>query len=343
MASLRDVAKSAGVSIATVSNVLNGHSEKVSPETRERVLASVRKLRYRPTPLEHNQKAISSQNLGVVVPDFALGTLHNNRYFRDILDGVLEGAGAKGWSITIFLQNVWADVGLTVRRSYDGRCDGLIIVAPQPGHELVQTLYERGTPVVLVGSTPWLSNISLVDVDNASVGAQAVQHLVALNHRRLAYVGHEKEQVSSIERREAFFAEALRAGIPREDIHWISIPRMESEEAVGRAAVQQLLSLRHPPTGLLCWHDGLATHVVRELKRSNLTVPGQVSVVSVDDAEEAALCDPPLTTFRNPLVEIGKRAAKMLIEKLTEANDATEFVRFGPELIVRQSTGPAPE
>jgi len=343
MASLRDVAKSAGVSIATVSNVLNGHSEKVSLETRERVLASVRQLRYRPTPLEHNQKAISSQNLGVVVPDFAIGSLTNNRYFRDILDGVIEGAGVKGWSITIFLQNVWADVGLTVRRSYDGRCDGLIIVAPQPGHELVQTLHERGTPVVLVGTTPWLNNISLVDVDNTAIGVQAVRHLTSLNHRRLAYVGHEQEQISSIERREGFFMEAARAGIPKEDIHWISVPRMESEVVVARAAVQQMMSLSRPPTGLLCWHDGLATHVVSELRRSNFAVPGQVSVVSVDDAEEATRCDPPLTTFKNPLVEIGKRASRMLIEKLTEGNDATEFVRFSPEIIVRQSTGPAPQ
>jgi LacI family transcriptional regulator len=340
MATIRDVAKSAGVSTATVSNVLNGRSERVSAETRERVLASVRTLKYRPTALEKNQKAILSQNLGVLVTDLTEGPLTRHGYFRDILEGALEASAMRGWSVTIFVQRMWYDVGQAVRRSYDGRCDGLIMVAPQPGNEIVQILQERGTHLVLVGSTPWLSNVSCVDIDNAAVGQQAARHLIDLKHRRLAYLSHGWEQVSSIERREAFFQEAKKAGIG--DVTHIAVTRSESVKTDAEIIVDRLTSERTPPTGLFCWHDGLGAPLVAELSKRGYPVPEKFSVISVDDAPEATEVTPQLTTFANPLREIGKRAAKMIIDRLTESRETTEIVRFSSELIVRESTGLAP-
>jgi LacI family transcriptional regulator len=108
MATIREVAKAAGVSTATVSNVLNGRLERVSTETQERVLATVRALKYRPTALEKNQKAILTQNVGVIVPDLTEGPLRRHNYFRNILDGVLESAALRGWSVTIFIERMWS-------------------------------------------------------------------------------------------------------------------------------------------------------------------------------------------------------------------------------------------
>jgi DNA-binding LacI/PurR family transcriptional regulator len=344
MANLRDVARVSGVSTATVSNVLSGRSDKVSPETRERVLAAVRALKYRPTPLEQNQKAILSQNLGVLVPDLTEGPLTRHGYFRNVLDGVLEAAALRGWSITIFVERMWDNVGHAVRRSYDGRCDGLIMVAPQPGNEIIQTLHERGTPLVQVGSTPWLSNVSCVDIDNRAVGAMAARHLIGLNHRSLAYVGHEREPVSSVERREGFFQEAIRSGICEKQIAWLVVPRRNDIGGrEGELVVQQLLEMREPATGLFCWHDGLGLPVSKELAKRGCRVPEHFSIISVDDAPESLAAVPPLTTFRNPLHEIGKRAAKMIIDRLVDGLDTAEIVRFAPDLIIRESTGPAPK
>jgi DNA-binding LacI/PurR family transcriptional regulator len=342
MASIRDVAKFAGVSTATVSNVLNGRSDRVSSDTRERVLAAVRQLKYRPTPLEHKQKAILTQNIGVVVPDLTEGPLVRHGYFRNVLDGVLETAALRAWSVTIFVQRMWDDVGNAVRRSYDGRCDGLILVAPQPGNEVVQTLQERGTPLVLVGSTPWLSNVSSVDLDNFAVGSQAARRLIALNHRRLAYLRYGYEQISSVERGEGFFREARQAGIADEDVLSIAVTHRNMAELDGENIVRQLLAMPDPPTGLFCWHDGLGLKVSNELARFGFRVPEQFSILSVDDAPEALEARPHLTSVKNPLHEIGKRAAKMLIDKLVEGGDAAEIVRFAPEWTVRESAGPAP-
>jgi len=343
MASIRDVARAAGVSPATVSNVLNGRTEKVSPETRDRVLATVRELRYRPTALEHRQKAILTQNLGVMVSDLTEGPLVRHGYFRNVLDGVLEGAALKGWSLTIFVQRMWYDVGQAVRRSYDGRCDALVMVAPQPGNEVVQLLSERGTPLVFIGSTPWVSGISLVDLDNEAVGREAARHLVGLKHRRLAYIGYENEQVSSVERREAFFREAAELGIPATQVHWVRVARIGEDASFdGELAVRQVLSMRSAPTGLFAWHDGLAGPLVQELMRFGRRVPEDFSVISVDDAPEALDVSPKLTTFSNPLHDIGRRAATMIIDRLTEGTEGVEFIRFSPRLILRESTGNAP-
>lgn len=343
MASIRDVARAAGVSPATVSNVLNGRSDKVSLETRERVLAAVRELRYRPTALEHRQKAILSQNLGVMVPDLTEGPLLRHGYFRNILDGVLEGAALKGWSLTIFVQRMWYDVGQAVRRSYDGRCDALVMVAPQPGNEVVQLLSERGTPIVFVGSTPWVCGISLVDLDNEAVGKEAARHLVQLNHRRLAYVGYEYEQVSSVERREAFFTEAAALGIPASRIHWVRVARIGEDATFGgEIAARQILAMPNHPTGLFGWHDGLAGPLVQELLRFGKRVPEEFSVVSVDDAPEALDVSPRLTTFSNPLHDIGRHAATMIIDRLVDGRETVESFRFSPRLILRESTATAP-
>jgi LacI family transcriptional regulator len=340
MASIRDVARVAQVSTATVSNVLNGRSEKVSAETRERVLAAVRSLRYRPTPLEDKQKAILSQNLGVMVPDLTV-PLGSHEYFRKVLDGVMETAALRGWSTTIFVQRMWYDVGQAVRRSYDGRCDGLVMVAPQPGNEVVQHLHERGTLVVLVGTTPWLSGVSSVDIDNEAIGVAAARHLVSLRHKRLAYVGHQLEQVSSIERRESFFNEAKRLGIPEDRFQWIR-PGHDERGSDAERVVRELLSLADRPTGLFCWHDGLALPLLAELRLASCRVPEEVSVISVDDSPEDESSNPTLTSFRNPVSELGRRAAQMIIDRLVEGRDATEIVRYPSELRIRMSTGPAP-
>jgi len=355
MSTIREVAQAAGVSTATVSNVLNGRSEKVSDDTRDRVFSAIRSLKYRPTAMEMNQRAISTRNLGLMVPDLTTAVLGPDEsvstgepagplrhgYFRNALDGVLEAAALRGWSVTIFVERLWFDVGLAVRRSYDGRCDGMISLAPQPGNELVEALYTRGTPLVLIGTTPWLEGVSSVDVDNLAIGEMAARHFVELRHECLAYVAEEFEQVSSIERRKSFLLSAKHLGIPESRLH--SICAVAAEDGTRGASVwNQIAALDPRPTGLLCWHDGLARDVVSASNRFGFQVPRDVSIISVDDAPEAVSAEPGLTTYRNPVISLGKRAAAMLIDRLTQGRDITENVRFVPELIMRGSSGPAP-
>jgi len=298
----------------------------------------VRALKYKPTPLEDKQKAILTQNLGFVVPNVAVGQFRGRGYFQDVLDGVLESAASRGYSLTIFVEKIWDDVGLAIRKSYDGRCDGLVMVAPQPGDEVVELLYARGTPLVTVGSTPWLPNISSVDIDNRLVGAMAAKYLFELGHRRLAFAANTGPQISSIERQEGFVAEAARLGLPTQDVTILeTIPRAE-RDCDGPSIWQQLRDLPTLPTGILCWHDGLAQRVKQEFERQKVRIPEDISLIGVDDADEAQVEN--ITTFKNPTYELGKRAAKVLIDRICEFSESTETIRYTPEMIVRASTGP---
>lgn len=342
MATIREVAKAAGVSTATVSNVLNGRSDRVSSATKDRVLAVVRQLKYRPTPMEKDQKAILAQNIGLLVPHLKATEVATNLYCRSILDGVLESAAVRGWSVTIFVQNLWYDTGKAIRRSYDGRCDGLILVAPQRVDEIVGSLVERGTPLLMVGSTPWFSGVSCVDIDNRQVGESAFRHLFNLGHRSFAFLSEGREQISSSERRAGFFDMARASKIPEERLFFESVSFQTNDLDGGAQYLRRLLSRPQAPTGIFCWHDGLATFFVRSAKHGGLKIPQDFSILAVDNYDESQTCEPPLTTFVNPLLDLGRRAGAIMVDALTNGSDEVQIVRLPSQMLVRESTGPAP-
>jgi LacI family transcriptional regulator len=233
---------------------------------------------------------------------------------------------------------MWSDVGLAARRSYDGRCDGLIIVAPQPGGEIVEALQKRGIPLVIVGTTAWLPGVSSVDIDNRQVGEAAARHLVSLGHRTIAFCDHEPEQVSGIERHAGFVAAARAVGLSDEDVLYVGVPIPEADPHYGAVAWDRLLGQARRPTGILCWNDGLALALLRSAAGKGIKVPEDISIIGVDDIPDGETSSPALTTFRNPLSEIGRAATTLLIELLGEQSDRSEIVRFPSELVVRGST-----
>jgi DNA-binding LacI/PurR family transcriptional regulator len=342
VATIREVAKAAGVSTATVSNVLNGRSDRVSSATKDRVLATVRQLKYRPTPMEKDQKAIMAQNIGLLVPNLKATHVATNSYFHSIFDGVLESAAVRGWSVTIFVQNLWYDSGKAIRRSYDGRCDGLILIAPQKEDEIVGSLVERGTPLLMVGSTPWFSGVSCVDIDNRLVGETAFRHLFNLGHRSFAFLGEVPGQVSSFERRSGFFDSARASKVPEECLFFESVSYHRDDLDGGVQYLRKLISRPEAPTGIFCWHDRLATFLVRAAKHGGFRIPQDFSILSVDNSDESQTCDPPLTTFVNPLLDIGRRAGAIMVDALTHGSDEVQIVRLPSQMLVRESTGPAP-
>ena len=340
MATIRDVAKMSGVSTATVSHVLNGRTDRVSADTRDRVFAAVRALKYKPTPLERNQKAILTQNLAVVAQDLTESPLERHGYFRRCLDGILETAAFRGWSVSIFVQRMWGEhqTENVVRRSYDGRTDGVIAIAPAVGNEIVESLQQRGTPLCLVGTTPWLPDVACVDIDNVAAGAAVARHLIALGHQRLAYVGHDLRTTSSAERNEGFRKAASDAGVEVETL------------VIGRDSTYELAEAlvargREMPTGILGWHDAISNRLARDLAKFGVSVPGDVSIAGVDDDPESGIAPGGTTTVANPVRLMAMRAATLLIDRLVTEEDPgpPEVIRYEPELIVRGSTGPAPD
>ncbi|RYG38711.1 LacI family transcriptional regulator [bacterium] len=341
MATIRDVANLSGVSTATVSNVLNARQDRVGAETRQKVLAAVRELKYRPTALEKNQKAILSHTLGVMVSDLTKDPLNKHGYFRDTYNGILEAALFRGWSVTVFAEKMWDDLGLAIRKSYDGRCDGLLMIAPLRDSESVCMLQERGVPLVLVGTTAASSGVSSVDVDNEAIGVAAAEHLLSLGHRRFAFAGHNPLMSSAHERELGFRRTLIAAGIPAKGYQAYWLREMAVTVPDFAQAVHDHGDAR--ATGWLAWHDGMAQPLIESLLSLGLRVPQDISVVGVDDSFEARECQVPITSFPQNLHAIGKRAANLLIDRLGEDGEhPDEIVRFSSSMVQRASTGPAP-
>ncbi len=333
MATIRKVAKHAGVSIGTVSKVLNGRDDKVAPAIKERILASIRELRYKPPALAATHQSLA-HNIGLIVPDLTEQPLRRHSYIHMLLDGVLEGAAFRGYSVTVFAMTMWSEVGLAVRRKYDGRCDAVIVAAPQPNPVFVQSLILRGAPVLQVGTTAWLDDVSSIDIDNVAAGKMIAQHFLDLGHKRLGFVAIEHDQVSSRERYEGFRsvggAAVTRFVMPHDET-FAHFAHMYAQMGIDR------------PTALMCWHDGLAIPLIPALREVGLQVPEDVSVVGVDDSYLAEVNGVQLTTVPNPLREIGLMAAKMAIDRILDPSMPAEIIKLPQRLIDRGTTAPPRE
>lgn len=338
MATIREVAKACGVSTATVSHVLNGRFERVGEETRTRVLSAMREMGYRPPPMEERQKAINTQNLGFMAEDLSYSPIFSNSYFGYVLDGILEAAGLQGWSTTIFIQRMWhANIGQAIRRNYDGRCDGLLLMAPAYESETVNVLYERGVPMVMIGATSWIRGISSVDIDNRATAAAAAAYLIERGHTRIGFIAAGYKHISSREREEGYRQAMTIAGFEPRPAWLINRQELGDRWPHGVADAYLAIPAAERPTAYVGWNDGLSCEVISALAARGIHVPRDVSIVSIDDGPEAARALTPLTTFRQPLQLIGKRSVELLIDHIADGGRFAETVRFSTHLVERDS------
>lgn len=337
MATIRDVAKLSGVSPATVSHVLHGRTERVSSDTRERVMSAVRALKYRPPALEDRQKAIRTNNIGFVASDLTLSPL-SDYFFTQVLDGALEVCAVNGFSLTIFIEQIWGKLGDHIRRNYDGRCDGVILLAPSAQYELVDHFTERGTPVVLVSNDLRKRGVSSVGAEDETMGRTAAEHLTRLGHQRFAYVTGDPMQEGSRRRCAGFMSYLAAHGVHERDR---IVVEGFSEWNIPRSGfIKELVDCppEHRYTGVFCWNDQLAAKVIGTMLEHGCRVPQDFSVIGVDDAPCARETSPAITTFRQPLQAIGRRASSVLIDRISNQDMPDEHVQFAAELIVREST-----
>ncbi len=333
MATIRQVASHAGVSIGTVSKVINGLDEKVDPSTKERIWMSIRGLRYKLPAFEQNQKVAISQNLGMIVPDLTEQPLLRHGYVHLLLDGVIEVSALRGWSVTIFADKMWDNVGNAVRRKYDGRCDGLIVVAPQPDHGIVSSLNQRGTPIVQIGTTAWLDDVSSIDLDNQEVGRMVARHFLSLGHRRLGFVTGHREQISSSERFEGY------REVGGEEVCRLVIERDEGYAAFAKRFVEMG---KCRPTALMGWHDGILLGIFPHLRSEGLEIPRDLSLAGVDRTLEFPNASLNLTSIVNPVGEIGRKAAAMAIDRVLDPDLGREIIKLPTVLVVGDTSSCPP-
>jgi len=333
--SVVDVAARAGVSIGTVSNVLN-RPERVAPTTRDRVMAAIEELGFVRNEAARQLRAGRSRTVGLVVLDV------RNPFFTDLAAGAEAAAAAAG--LTVVLCNSDDDAAREEHHLsllQEQRAFGVLITPVGNRTPAIDSIRRTGTCVVLVdrGSGPRRCSVS---VDDRVGGELAVAHLIALGHRRLGFVGGPLSIRQVAERLAGARAAVQAAGLPPRAITLIETPALTA--TAGRAAGERIAQrpAGERPTAIFCANDLLALGALQEMTRRRLNVPGDLAIVGYDDIEFAAAAAVPLTSVRQPPFQLGRTAMDLLLDEVEHsAAHQHRQVVFEPELVVRESTGAA--
>lgn len=335
---IRDVAERAGVSPQTVSNYLNGrHMSRAA--TRDRIQAAIKELGYRPNAAARALRLQRSNAFGILLEDSEGAGLREPFHVVEFLQGSAATAHERGYHLAIALTWPGETESYALRLADEGRVDGLIISSAAQDRSrsaLLRDLTRRGIVVVLLQEPTALSGVFTVSSQDAVGAAQAVDHLVELGHERLAFVHGEPMLLASRRRLDGFQAACEAAGVVSVD--W-SCDSHSIDAARERAATE--LPRQDRPTAVIAANDVMALGVVQQAEALGLAVPADLSVVGFNDFSFASWVRPALTTVRIPAAQMGKRAVQLLIDATQNARSA-ESVAFQVELVVRESTGPAP-
>jgi LacI family transcriptional regulator len=331
-ATIRDVASAAGVSIATVSRVLNGRRD-VAPKTREAVMKAVQEFDF---ATNRNARALSGGRtglVGVTVP------IVEAAYFSVILSGIAEALYEQDMRIVLCptLHQHEREVTLLDRLMH-GTTDGAVLTLPEESNKELKALRRQGLPFVVVDPRiPLDDGIPAVSAGHATGARAATEHLLSLGHRRIAAVTGPPAWMASSERLDGFRAAMAAAGVlPDPKLIVPSSFAIDGAEAAG-----PLLDLADRPTAIFAFNDNLAIGVLRQARARGLRVPEDLSVVGFDDSEQSALVTPALTTVRQPLAEMGRMAVSLLLRLVENQSVETLRIELATRLVVRDSTAPA--
>jgi LacI family transcriptional regulator len=330
--SVIDVAKLAGVSLGTVSNVLN-RPERVAPATRKRVLAAIDDLGFVRNEAARQLRAGRSRTIGLVVLDIG------NPFFTDLAAGVEMAAASAGLSVVLCnsgesetREEHYLNL-LQEQRSY-----GVLITPVSSKMTRLDEIRRQGTRSVLVDRVGSGRRCS-VSVDDVIGGHLAASHLFEVGHKRIAFIGGPTSLNQVADRLTGARRAAVQAGLPEDRIVVIETPALNVAE--GRAAGARIAGLpkTRRPTAAFCANDLLALGVLQEMTRLRMQVPGDLAIVGYDDIDFAAAAAVPLTSVRQPRSQLGDAAAKLLIDEVENGDEHTHRqVVFEPELVIREST-----
>lgn len=331
---MRDVATLARVDAAIVSRVLRRDPTLVvRQETRERVLAAVAKLDYRPNPAARSLRTARSNAYGLIIPDF------HNTVYASIIEGAQHAALSMNCALLIGSLSTSA---VAARKFADvlgsGTVDGLLIGGTASAEPLVQLFRDSGRPVLSVNRRlPGINRY--VVLDDTAAARICVEHLLALGHTKIAHIAGPRDSDTAERRQTGYEAALTDAGV---SVAISYVTCAEYDPASGYDAMRRLLTTENRPTAVFVANVTSALGALRAAHELGLDVPSDVSIVSVHDTKLAEFATPPLTVVRMPLYELGSRALELLAN--TQPQEAISEVVSAPlQLIVRESTAPPPE
>lgn len=332
-ATIIDVAKKAGVSIQTVSRVINNRHD-VSPETRERILVTIKELNYQPFAYARGLAANRTYTLGLVTADFS------DFWFSHVVTGAEKEASEHGYCFmlgnsTCEPENEPKFLELLTQR----RVEGVLFVRAncENEYEHLLRLKEFKVPVVTTGHYLPDVGLAMVDVDNISGGRKATDYLIELGHTRIAMITGPSNWKSVVDRHNGYVQAMQAAGIPVDPELVLGDTWLHRN---GYENTKLLLEKGKQFSAIFAHNDRIARGAIHALYEAGLRVPEDVSVIGYDDIPEAEYSDPPLTTIRQPMDEIGQAATRLLIQMIEDSSVAPEQIMFDTTLVIRSSCRP---
>ena len=331
--SIKEVARIAGVSIATVSRCIN-NPEKVTEKTRLKVQEAILNTGYSPNTLAQSFRRGRTNLVMVVLPSIG------DPFFTAVMRGIRTAARAKGYSVVIdetqFNTMTEDEIGAML---VSKQTDGIILLASMSpfGTRVLSAKSQRRLPIVIGCETvsPELSGFPSVHIDNVAAAGEATDYLISRGHKRIAMIYGQESSLLTKDREFGYRAAMKKAKLPIED-GWCVEGELTLQGAI--RATRKLLNHEKRPTAIFCANDEMAMGCLHEIKSAGLCVPDDVSVIGFDDIRYAEILDPPLTTISQPAEEIGERVMYRLCREIEEGRSEKNAPEIVPHrLIVRQS------
>ena len=323
-ATIRDVARRAQLSVATVSRALNGF-ENVSEQARGRIAAAVSELGYIPHAGARSLSLARNNAVGVVLPD-----LHGE-FFSEIVRGMDREASKRGYLLLLSNLHSGSEQAANALRAMRGRVDGLVVMAPHLGAAELSAALPKGLPSILINTRDASGQYPAIHLDNAAGARAVVDHLASMGRRRLVHIAGPAENVDAQERAEAFRKAVQAHGIQG------SLVEGDFEMESGEAAIVALLADRIEFDAVFAANDNMAIGALDALRAAGRSVPDDVAVAGFDDIPLARHLG--ITTVRVRIAELGERAMGRLLEDVTRGDSGGDELH-APELVVRSTTDP---
>jgi LacI family transcriptional regulator len=328
MPTIRDVARLAGVSIATVSNVLNG-GRQVRPEVRVVVLSAVRELGYIPNRLARSLRSRRTQTLGLIVPDIT------NPFFSGLVKAIEQTARARGYQVLLSSSEEDAQIEYDLALALASRqVDGMIIIPTQDSPKYLLRLSEK-TPVVLLDRIGGEDCLDRVGIDNIQAAHHGTQYLISQGHRRIMLLISTLELANIRERVEGYRQALAEAGLPLD-------PRLVVPCGRGADTAQVVAGVitKYQPSAIFAATNRLSLVAVQAIRELGLAFPQQISLLGFDDFEWSTLLQPYLSAVKQPLEQMGRTACDLLLERLAGMRSEPKRVLLPYTLAIRQSVAP---
>lgn len=329
---IRDVAKKAGVSVSTVSRAFNNYSD-ISEATRKTILKIGNELGYKPNIIAKSLGSNRHFRLGILVENYETSGIMNSLVF-EILMSFRNEASRQGYEIVLLTTTSESQKTESLTKLFsEKQLDGAFIMGLRTTDEYFKELANIRFPCVIFDANVKNDMVSSIGVDNLKGSFLAVEHLIKLGHKKIAFINGHKEAVVSYERLDGYFLALNRYGI---NIDRDLIQNGDFSDIVAEKAIEQLLSNKKEFTAVYCASDLMAVGAINMLNNLGYIIPDEVSVVGFDDIYLAQCMKPKLTTIRQNKEKIGESAANILINLVS--GQAIGRVMIEPELIIREST-----